>query len=187
MKDYTKKELFEELDSLKKWNKQMLRQIQDFRKLGEHTVDVDMRMRRTEGLAKRAKEDVFSTWKMWRFKRRRAHPLMIKNMQTIGSEMSGHVLECGQAWKFPDSNHIREVNPDLFRKREIIEGGIRDNLYTLMEMRGISQEYKSRYGTHKHLISDRSFKWVQVLVGFVLGVASSLLVLFIALKLGLKQ
>ncbi len=187
MEDHTKKELFEELDSLKKWNNQMLRQIQEFRKLGEHTVDVDMRMRRTEGLAKRAKEDVFTTWKMWRFKRKRAHPLMIKNMQTIGSEMSGHVLECGQAWKFPDSQHIREENPDLFRKREKIEGGIRDNLYTLMEMRGIAQEYKSRYGAHKHLISDRGFSWLQVLVGFVLGVTSSLLVLFISQILGWKQ
>lgn len=187
MEDYTKKELFKELDSLKKWNEQILRQVQDFRKLGEHTVDVDMRMLKTESLAKRANEDVFTTWKMWRFKRKRAHPLMIKNMQTIGREMSEHFLECGQAWKFPDSQHIREEKPDLFHKREIIEGQIRDNLFTLKDMRGIAQEYESRYGSQEHLISDRGFKWVQVLLGFILGVASSLLVLFIANELGLKQ
>jgi len=187
MEDYTKKELFKELDSLKKWNEQILHQVQDFRNLGEHTVDVDMRMRKTESLAKRAEEEVFTVWKMWRFKRRRAHPFMLKNMQTLGKEMSGHFLECGQAWKFPDSQHVRDVSPDLFRKREIIEGYIRDNLFTLKDMRGIAQEYESRYGSHEHLISDRSFKWVQVLVGFVLGVASSLIVLFIAHKLGLKQ
>lgn len=187
MEDYTKKELFGELDSLKKWNKQILRQIKDFRQLGKHTVDVDMRMQKTESLAKRAKEDVFTMWKMWRFKRKKAHPLMLKSMQAIGKEMSGHVLECGKAWKFPDSQHIREQEPDLFRKREIIEGHIRDNLYALMEMRGIAQEYESRYNSHEHLISDRGFKWVQVALGFALGLTSSLLVLFIAHILGWKQ
>ena len=187
MDDYTKKELFKELDSLKKSNEQMLRQIQDFRKLGEHTVDVDMRMLRTEGLAKRAKEDVFSAWNMWRFKRKRARPLMIKNMQTLGGEMSKHFLECGQAWKFPDSQHIRDKKFDLFHKREIIEGHIRDNLFTLKDMRGIAQEYESRYGSQEHLISDRSFKWVQIFVGFVFGVSSSLLVLFISQILGWKE
>ncbi len=187
MEDFTKKELFEELDTLKKRSDQMLGQIKDFRQLGEHTVDVDMRMQKTESLAKRANEDIFTHLKMWRFKRKRAHPLMIKNMQTIGKEMSEHFLECGQAWKFPDSQHIREEKPELFHKREIIEGHIRDNLFALKDMRGIAQEYESRYGSHEHLISDRGFKWVQVLVGFVLGVASSLLVLFIAHKLGLKQ
>ena len=187
MEDYTKKELFEELDSLKEWNNQMLQQVQDFRKLGEHTVDVDMRMRKTESLAKRANEDVFTVWKIWRFKRKRAHPLMIKNMQTLGKEMSEHFLECGQAWKFPDSQRIREEDPDLFRKREIIEGHIRDNLFTLKDMRGIAQEYESRYGSHEHLISDRGFSWLQVLTGFVLGVVSSLLVLFISHILGWKE
>lgn len=187
MEDYTKKELFNELGSLKKWNKQILRQVKDFRQLGEHTVDVDMRMQKTESLAKRAKEDVFTTWKMWRFKRKRAHPFMLNNMKTIGKEMSEHFLECGQAWKFPDSQHIREKDPDLFRKREIIEGHIRDNLFALKDMRGVAQEYESRYGSHEHLVSDRSFKWVQVIVGFLLGVVSSLLILLIANKLGLKQ
>ncbi len=187
MEDYTKKELLKELDSLKKWNEQMLCQVQDFRKLGKHTVDVDMRMLRTEGLAKRAKEDVFTVRKMWRFKRKRAHPVMIKNMQTIGKEMSEHFLECGQAWKFPDSQRIREEKPDLFHKREDIESHIRNNLFTLKDMRGIAQEYESRYGSQEHLISDRSFKWVQVLVGFVLGVTSSLLVSPISHLLGWKQ
>lgn len=187
MEDFTKKELFEELDSLKQLNSQIIGQIRDFYQLGEHTVDVDMRMRKTESLAKRAKEDVFTAWKVWRFKRKRAHPLMLKSMRTIGKEMSGHVLECSKAWKFPDSQHIREKDPVLFRKREVIEGKIRDNLYALMEMRGIAHEYENRFGTYENLISDRSFKWVQVLVGFVLGITSSLLVLFIASKLGLKQ
>lgn len=187
MEDLTKKELVKELDSLKKWNKQMLQQIQDFHKLGEHTVDVDMRMQRTESLAKRAKEDVFTVWKIWRFKRERAHPLMLKSMQIIGKEISGHFLECGQAWKYPDSQRIREENPALFRRREIIEGRIRSNLFTLKDMRAIAQEYESRYGAHEHLTSERAFKRVQVLVGFILGVASSLLVLFISQVLGWKQ
>jgi hypothetical protein len=187
MEHYTKNELFIELDSLKKWNEQMLRQIQDFRKLGKHTDDVDMRMRRTESLAKRAKEDVFTKWKLWRFKRKRAHPLMIKNMQIIGGEMSEHFLECGKAWKFPDSQHIRDENPDLFRKREIIEGEIRDNMFTLKDMHGLAQEYESRYGSHEHLISDRGFSWVQVFVGFILGAAASLLVSFASQLLGWKQ
>lgn len=187
MEDFTKKELFDELDSLKKWNKQILQQIQDFRKLGEHTVDVDMRMRKTESLAKRAKEEVFTVWKMWRFKMKRAHPLMIKSMQAIGKEMSGHFLDCRQAWKFPDSQHIREESPELFRKREIIEGHISDNLFTLKDMNGIAYEYKSRYGVHKHIVSDRSFSWLQVIVGFILGVVSSLLVLLISDILGWKQ
>jgi hypothetical protein len=112
---------------------------------------------------------------------------MIKNMEAIGSEMSGHFLECGQAWKFPDSQHIREKDPDLFKKREILEGMIRDNLFTLKDMREIAQEYKKRYGAHEHLISDRGFSWLQVIVGFVLGVASSLLVLFVSQTLGWKE
>lgn len=187
MEDFTKKELFEELDTLKKWCHQVLKQINDFRQLGEHTVDVDMRMQRTESLAKRANEDVFTVWKMWRFKRKRAHPLMIKNMKTIGKELSEHFLECGQAWKFPDSHHIRDKDPELFRKREIIEGHIRDNIFALKDMRGIAQEYESRYGSHEHLLSDRAFKWTQAIAGFLLGVTSSLLVLFISHLLGWKQ
>ncbi|MBH1956462.1 hypothetical protein I8H84_02685 [Candidatus Saccharibacteria bacterium] len=187
MEDFTKKELFDELSSLKKWNKQILQQVQDFRKLGEHTVDVDIRMQKTESLAKRAKEDVFTVWKMWRFKRKRAHPLVLKSMQIIGKEMSGHFLDCGQAWKYPDSQRIREEHPELFRKREVIEGHIRDNLFTLKDMRGIAQEHESRYGSHEYLTSDRAFKWVQVFVGFILGVASSLLVLLISQILGWKQ
>jgi hypothetical protein len=187
MESYTKKKLFKEFESLKACNTQMLTQIQDFRKLGEHTVDVDIRMQKSESLGKRAKEDVFTVRKMWRFKRIRAHPLMIKNMEAIGSEMSGHFLECGQAWKFPDSQHIREKDPDLFKKREILEGMIRDNLFTLKDMREIAQEYKKRYGAHEHLISDRGFSWLQVIVGFVLGVASSLLVLFVSQTLGWKE
>ena len=187
MENFTKKELFKELESLRIWNSQMLGQIQDFRKFGQHTVDVDMRMQKTEALAKRANEEVFTLWKMWRFKRMRAHPRMLQSMQVIGREISKHVLECDKAWKYPDSQHIREANPDLFRQREIIEAKIRDNLYTLMEMRGIAQEYENRYESHVHMISDRNIKWLQVFVGFVLGGVSSLLVIYIANKLGLKQ
>ena len=185
--EQTKKEMIKLLYYLKSLNKDMVRQIEKFRALGKHTVDVDMRMNKSERLAKRAQDEIFGSWKMLRFAIGRAHPRMLHSMKDIGREYSGHALDAGQAWKYPGSQHVRDETPELFREREVLEGDIRDDLYTLDQLAAMASEYEKRYGAHPHLISDRAFKWVQFVGGLVIGAGLTLLGQWVASLLGIDQ
>lgn len=171
----SKKEIIALLRYLKELNCEMLRQIEVFRDLGSHTVDVDMRINKSERLANRAKEEIFGRWTMYRFRIGRPHPRMLSSMQNIGKQFSGHFLDAGQAWKYPDSQRIRDIDPDLFHRREVIEADIRDDLLTLDQLARIAAEYEQRYGAHTYLMSERAVKWLQFFGGLALGVVTTLL------------
>ena len=56
----TKQDLFKRFDNFKHWNKEILEDVKKFQSLGEHTDDVDMRMRGGVKVAKRAKQEIFT-------------------------------------------------------------------------------------------------------------------------------
>lgn len=182
----TKQDLFKRFDNFKHWNKEILEDVKKFQSLGEHTDDVDMRMRGGVKVAKRAKQEIFTPWKVFRFKILKAHPRMLESMIDIGNEYAYYAREAGQAWKFPDSQHIRDENPDLFRKREDIEGSIRDSLISLAELRPLSKEYKKRYGEHENIFSDRTFKWITFLGGIGTGIVATVAAGIILNYIGIK-
>lgn len=179
--------LFKLYDDLKRWNDGLITDINKFKSHGEHTVDVDSRMNSELDIARRAKQEVFSRWKTFRFKHLRAHPKMLESMIDIGGEYSSYALEAGKAWKYPDSQHLREADPALFRIREDIESGIRDGLYSMSDLRSLAHEYKRRYGEHINFISDRSFQWVTFIGGIIAGVLGAILAAVILKHLGIKD
>lgn len=170
----TKQDLFKRYDDLRRWNKEILSDIKKFQSLGEHTVDVDMRMRAEVKIAKRAKQEVFTFWKTFRFKQLKAHPKTLESMVDLGNEYAYYAKEASDAWKFPDSQHVRQEDPTLFRKREDIEGDIRDGLISMTELRPLSKEYIKRYGQHENIISDRAFKWITFIGGMVTGAVAAI-------------
>lgn len=181
-----KDELFKLYDDFKRWNDEIISDINKFKLHGEHTVDVDCRMDSELKIATRASEEVFSLWKSFRFKHLKAHPRMLESMIDIGGEYSNYSLEAGRAWKFPDSQHLREADPVLFRTREDIEGSIRDSLHSMSDIRLLAREYKKRYGEHDNLISDRSFQWITFVGGIVAGVFAAVLTAVVSKHLGIK-
>lgn len=170
----TKQDLFKRFDDLKRWNSEILVDIKNFQTLGDHTVDVDIRMQAEAKIANRAKQEVFTPWKIFRFKQLRAHPKMLESMVDLGNEYSYYAREAGEAWKFPDSQHVRDEDPVLFRKRENIESNIRDGLISLVELRPLSKEYVKRYGEHENIVSDRTFQWITFIGGVVTGAVASI-------------
>lgn len=182
----TKQDLFKRFNDLKHWNKEILVDIKKFQTLGEHTVDVDMRMRAEIKIAKRAKQEVFTPWKIFRFKRLKAHPKMLELMVDLGDEYSYYAEEAGKAWKFPDSQHIRDEDPVLFRKREDIERDIRDSLIGMAELRPLSKEYTKRYGIHENIVSDRAFQWITFIGGTITGALATIIAGIILNSLGIK-
>jgi hypothetical protein len=182
----TKQDLFKRFNDLKRWNNEILLGIKKFQSLGEHTVDVDMRMRAETKIAKRAKQEVFTRWKTFRFKCLKAHPRMLQSMMDLGNEYSYYSREASEAWKFPDSQHIRDEDPVIFKKREDIEGGIRDNLISMVELRPLSKEYTKRYGAHDNMVSDRAFRWITFIGGIVTGALAAIAAGIILNRLGIK-
>jgi|GEM_PF-2178188 len=182
----TKQDLFKRFDDLKRWNNEILADIKKFQALGEHTVDVDMRMRAEVKIAKRARQEVFTLWKIFRFKHLKAHPRMINSMTDIGNEYAHYEREASRAWKFLDSQHVRDQDPELFRKREDIEGDIRDGLISLVELRPLADEYVKRYGEHENLVSERAFKWITFIGGFFSGALAAVAAGIILNSLGIK-
>lgn len=162
-------DLIKEFKKLQNLNKELVQEIKQFRSLGRHTPDVDMCMEGNLRLARRAKQDIFTCWNIFRFKWQRAHPRMLQGMEDISEEYEKYCTRESKAWKYPDSKHIRDTDCHLFYKREEIEGSIRSSLDTLAELRYIAQEYRRRYGEHEHLLSNRSFKWITFILGAVSG------------------
>lgn len=182
----TKQDFFKRLNDYRRWNRGIMKDIRKFQSLGGHTVDVDMRMRAEVKLAKRARQEIFTPWKVFRFKILKAHPRMLEAMIDIGNEYDYYAREAGQAWKFPDSQHVRDENPDLFRKREDIEGDIRDSLIGLTELRPLSKEYRKRYGEHENIFTDRTFKWITFLGGIGTGIVATVAAGIILNHMGIK-
>ena len=182
----TKQDLFKRFNDLRRWNKEILVDIKKFQSLGVHTVDVDMRMRAEIKLAKRARQELFSPWKVFRFKLLKAHPRMLELMIDIGDSYSYYAREANEAWKFPDSQHIRKEDPVLFRKREDIEGDIRDGLISLVELRPLAKEYRKRYGEHENIFSDRAFKWITFIGGIGTGAIATIAASIIVSLMGIK-
>lgn len=162
-------DLIKEFKKLQNLNKELIQEIKQFRSLGRHTPDVDMCMEGNLRLARRAKQDIFTCWNIFRFKWRRAHPRMLQGMEDIGGEYEEYYTRESKVRKYPDSKHIRDIDCHLFYKREEIEGSIRSSLDTLAELRYIAQEYRRRYGEHEYFLSDRSFKWITFILGVVSG------------------
>lgn len=171
----TKQDIFQRFDDFKQWNKEISADIKRFQSLGRHTEDVDMLMRAEMKIAKRADQEVFTSWKTLRFKCLRAHPRTLELMIDLGSEYSYYAREAGQAWKYPKSQHVRDEDPDLFRKREDIEGSIRDGLISLVELRPLAKEYRKRYGEHENILSDRTFKWITFIGGIGTGAVATVI------------
>lgn len=182
----TKRDLFKRFDDLRHWNSEIIADIKRFQSLGEHTVDVDMRMRAEMKLAERAKQEVFTLWKVFRFKLLKAHPRMLESMMDLGDSYSYYAREASEAWKFPDSQHVRKEDPVLFRKREDIEGDIRDGLIGLVELRPLTKEYKKRYGEHENIFSDRAFKWITFIGGIGTGTIATIVAAIIVSLMGIK-
>jgi len=76
-------DLIKEFKKLQNLNKELIQEIKQFRSLGRHTPDVDMCMEGNLRLARRAKQDIFTCWNIFRFKWRRAHPRMLQGMEDI--------------------------------------------------------------------------------------------------------
>lgn len=182
----TKQDLLKRFDDFRRWNKEVLDDIKKFQSLGAHTEDVDMRMRAEVKIAKRAKQEVFGPWKVFRFKILKAHPRMLSSMENIGDEYSYYAKESGQAWKFPDSQHLRDEDPALFRKREDIEGSVRDGLISLTELGSLSKEYRKRYGEHDYIFSDRAFKWFTFIGGIATGITTTVVAGIVLYSMGIK-
>ncbi len=182
----TKQDLFKRFDDFRRWNKEVLDDIKKFQSLGAHTDDVDMRMKAEVKIAKRAKQELFTPWKVFRFKMLKAHPRMLSSMEDIGGEYSYYAKEAGQAWKFPNSQHVRDEDPALFRKREDIEGSVRDGLISLTELSPLSKEYRKRYGEHEYIFTERAFKWMTFFGGIGTGVVATVAAAIITNYLGFK-
>ena len=182
----TRQDLFRRFSDLRRWNKEILRDIKKFQSLGAHTEDVDMRMRAEVKIAKRAKQEIFTLSRVFRFRILKAHPRMLGSMEDIGREYSYYAQEASQAWKFPDSQHVRDEDPILFRKREHIEGGIRDGLISLTELSSLSQEYRKRYGEHEHIFSDRVFQWTTFIGGIVTGAVPTIIAALVLYYAGIR-
>ncbi len=111
---------------------------------------------------------------------------MIGSMVDLGSEYAHYAREASEAWKFPDSQHVRDQDPELFRKREDIEGDIRDGLISLVELRPLAKEYVKRYGEHENLVSERTFKWITFVGGLVTGAVAAIVAGVVLNSLGIK-
>jgi hypothetical protein len=164
----TKRDLFNIFDNLRRWNDEILKDIEDFQSLGSHTDDVDTLMHEEAKLAKRAKQEIFKWSKVLRFKMLRAHPKMLSSMKEIGDGYFDCEKRSGISWKYPDSQQIRGIDPELFEKREIIEAHIRDNLIEMWsDLGNLAEEYRNRYGEHEYIVSERTLKWIKLIGGMI--------------------
>lgn len=113
----TKQDLFKRFDDFRRWNEEVLDDIKIFQSLGAHTDDVDMCMKAEVKIAKRAKQELFTPWRVFRFKILKAHPRMLSSMEDIGGEYSYYAKEAAQAWKSSDSQHVRGKDPALYERK----------------------------------------------------------------------